>query len=122
MSDWSKIDHRKQAVKDFVKRLSKPGNEQERADVLSNKCKARQVFAEAGGFEIAGAIPDKTKIPANMEIRVYEKNPPTKRDEDLGVMVLPEQLIGEPDVVEIWRCTWIDWTSLHEENRAQAEP
>jgi hypothetical protein len=47
-----------------------------------------------------------------MEFRVYEENDPKQRDEDLGVMVLPEKLQDEPDVSQVWLCTWSDWDSL----------
>jgi hypothetical protein len=114
MNDWSNISARQDAVRKFVKYLQDPDpkNQAERERCRTDRAYAKQLFASKGGFEIEGTAPDKTKIPKKMEFRVYEEKDTKQRDEDLGVMVLPEKLQDPVDVNQVWLCTWNDWTSL----------
>ena len=122
MSSWKDINARRDAVKAFVKHLLKPGNEKIRAKATDpeQRAFAKELFADKGGFEIEGSATDETKIPKNMEFRVYEQKEIPRRDQDLGVMVLPTKLSGEPNVSTVWRCTWEDWTSLKVRKKSPA--
>jgi hypothetical protein len=111
MNSWDNIDARGHAVEAFVKHVM--ANADDRLRVTKDRCFAKQLFATLGQFEIEGSAPDKTKIPAQMEFRVYERTDTRTRDEDLGVILLPDLLVGPVDVSDVWRCTWVDWTSLH---------
>ena len=114
MNSWKDIPARQQAVRDYVKHLLKPGNEKIRAQATdpTQRDFAKKLFAEKGRFEIESSTDDENKIPRAMEFRVYEQKDIKTRDEDLGVMVLPKKLVGEPNVSQVWRCTWDDWTTF----------
>jgi hypothetical protein len=110
MKDWTDIEARKSAVEAFVKHVF--ANNDDRLRAGRDRCFAKQLFARLGEFEIEGSQTDPTKIPAHMELRVYEQSTTRERDEELGVVLLPQTLQGAVDVTDVWRCTWVDWTSL----------
>jgi hypothetical protein len=113
MNDWSNISARQDAVRAFVEYLSKPENKAEREKCRTDRPYAKQLFARLGKFDVQqDSETDKTKIPTKMEFRVYEESDTKQRDQDLGVMVLPEKLQTPVDVSQVWLCTWQDWTSL----------
>jgi hypothetical protein len=111
MNDWSNINARQNAVRAFVEYLQKPENQGDRDRCRTDRAFAKKLFADKGGFEIEGSVPDEKKIPKKMEFRVYEETNTKQRDEDLGVMILPAAPQGEVDVNQVWICTWSDWTS-----------
>src|SRR5205809_6756115 len=114
MNNWADAIARQNAVRAFVEYLFKPGNEADRKKATDPKGRlfAKELFARLGESEIGGAQPDATKIPAKMEFRVYEEKETKPRDEDLGIMFLPETLQTPVDVSQVWICTWEDWTSF----------
>jgi ABC-type glycerol-3-phosphate transport system substrate-binding protein len=112
MNSWTDINARKSAVRAFVEYLQKPENQGDRNRCKSDRPFAKKLFADKGGFEIGGSVPDDKKIPEKMEFRVYEEKDTKQRDEDLGVMVLPAKPQTPVDVSQVWRCTWEDWTSF----------
>ena len=112
MNDWRTISARQDAVRAFVEYLQKPENKADRERCRKDRPFAKKLCAEKGGFEIEGSVPDDKKIPQKMEFRVYEEKDTKQRDEDLGIMVLPEKPQDSVDVNQVWLCTWNDWTSL----------
>lgn len=109
MNSWKDIEARRRAVAAFVKHVA--ANPEDRVRVTRDRNYAKELFARLGEFEIGSSGPDATKIPARMEFRVYDRENTQARDEDLGIIVLPDMIQGEVDVDEVWRCTWPDWTS-----------
>src|SRR5436190_24140418 len=102
MNSWTDTNARQNTVRAFVENVFK--NQGDRDRCKTDRPFAKNLFAEKGGFEIEGTKPDATKIPAKMEFRVYEEKDPQPRDEDLGIMVLPETLQTPVDVSQVWIC------------------
>lgn len=101
MRDWSKGGERRDGIRQIIAYLHDPANRSEREQCKTNRACAKQLIQTVGQF---------TNIPAQTEVRVYEKIEIPPRDEDLAVLVLPDPKLALPatgkiDVSQIYRCT-----------------
>ena len=109
-------DARAEATRLFCERLDADANERKACTEPTDagRRRAKEVFAELGGFYLQGDpnCPAGTKaIPNETVFRVYEYDPPDRRDE-LVTIVLPQGATPKPgDFVasDYYRCTYWPW-------------
>jgi hypothetical protein len=119
MNNWDKPSAREAAMWDFCKRMRDPANAAERERCKKDRWYAKTCFAKdwfyLEGDPAAGAF---ETIPSGVEFRVYEVDPPDKRD-DMVIIILPKDNVPLPipdhkvrGIEDVWRCTWPSYLAV----------
>jgi hypothetical protein len=119
MHNWTDFKARENALWDFCRRMR--ANRIERERCKKDRWYAKTYFAE-NWFYLEGdpQAGNFATIPAEVEFRVYEIDPPAQRD-DLVTIVLPsdDAPLPLPDhrcrgIEDVWRCTWPSYLTVKE--------
>ncbi|HEY1770570.1 MAG TPA: hypothetical protein VGG02_09990 [Chthoniobacterales bacterium] len=115
MNDWSDLEAKLAAKKEFCKRLSKDPSLRGRC--IEDKQEARKTFAGCGHFYLAEdpSLPANINpVPLDTEFRVFEGGD-LESKEKLVTIVLRDRQTSEavraemPDPARVWMCSWFPY-------------
>lgn len=115
--DWANPDHRLKGLKEFIRQVGL--DEKEAYKCCSSPEYAKRMFAQWGGFYLAGSDHPEgiTTIPASTKFRIHPHGTANQLRRDKRVIIVLPRKQGEeaenyePEDIALWRCSYTPYVT-----------